>query len=277
MNAVSNDSTIAPTLPMDEETTTHLGGGSTHTHLTTCNVTSTSTPKEIINSIREHDIYIESLDHTETSLPSSPSSTAIAVVDSLCLSAKIAITYQILSNVSSLIVSEDFYIEECQLSLLNWAYRSVRDVSNKEQLEILLDNILNIFEIFPINQQDLISLNFIEKLNKIKRSVKKWNTKLSIKIQHLVTYWQNMCDMYQSQVSQFNRLLGKKIKRTFDDDDDEQRSYTTRQSSTDTIQSMVEKKKVSWIENDVEDVIDYNPNEAVIASLLHNDSGVLKE
>ena len=268
MNAVSNDSTIAPTLPMDEETTTHLGGGPTHTHLTTCTVTSTSTPKEIINSIRENDIYIESLDHTETPIPSSPSLTAIAVVDSLCLSAKIAITYQILSNVSSLIVSDDFYIEECQLSLLNWAYRSVRDVSNKEQLEILLDNILNIFEIFPINQQDLISLNFIEKLNKIKRSVKKWNTKLSIKIQHLVTYWQNMCDMYQSQVSQFN-LLGQKTQRHTDDEEyyyDEQHSYTTRQSSTDTIQSMLDKKKVSWIDNDVEEVIDYNPNDTVIAT-----------
>ena len=269
MNAVSNAPTIAPTLPMDEETTTHSGGEPTHTHLTTCTVISTSTPKEIINSIREHDIYIESLDHSETS---SPPLTAIALVDSLCL-----ITYQILSNVSSLIVSEDFYIEECQLSLLNWAYRSVRDVSNKEQLEILLDNILNIFEIFPINQQDLISLNFIEKLNKIKRSVKKWNTKLSIKIQHLVTYWQNMCDMYQSQVSQFN-LLGQKTQRHTDDEEyyyDEQHSYTTRQSSTDTIQSMLDKKKVSWIDNDVDEVIDYNPNDAVIATTTH--TGLSKE
>ena len=87
-----------------------------------------------------------------------------------------------------------------------------------------------------------------------------------------------MCDMYQLQVSQFN-FIGKKTKKnktSFDDEDyyDEQHSYTTRQSSTDTIQSMLDKKKVSWIDNDVEEIIDYNPNEAVISC---NDTRLSKE
>ena len=263
MNAVLNEATVDRQLLMEK--TIQSGGLVSQSY--NCTGTSLLNPKEIINNIREHDIYLENLDHYDSSTTSTSLNEHV-LDESLLIPAEIAITFQILSNVSSLIVSDDFYIEECQLSLLNWAYRSVRDVSNKEQLEILLDNILNIFEIFPINQQDLISLNFIEKLNKIKRSVKKWNTKLSIKIQHLVTYWQNMCDMYQSQVSQFN-LLGQKTQRHTDDEEyyyDEQHSYTTRQSSTDTIQSMLDKKKVSWIDNDVEEVIDYNPNDTVIAT-----------
>ena len=90
---------------------------------------------------------------------------------------KIGITSTILNNVSMVTSMEDFYEEECQLSLLTWAYEIyyINSVSEREidrkSLEILLFNILNIFEIFPIKPKDLISLNFIEKLNKIKRSI----------------------------------------------------------------------------------------------------------
>ena len=135
---------------------------------------------------------------------------------------KIGITSTILNNVSMVTSMEDFYEEECQLSLLTWAYEIyyINSVSEREidrkSLEILLFNILNIFEIFPIKPKDLISLNFIEKLNKIKRSIKKWNYELSLKISNIVKYWKSMITYYRqyendisSQVS-FNLLSHKR-------------------------------------------------------------------
>ena len=137
---------------------------------------------------------------------------------------KIGITSTILNNVSMVTSMEDFYEEECQLSLLTWAYEfyyinpvSEREI-DKKSLEILLFNILNIFEIFPIKPKDLISLNFIEKLNKIKRSIKKWNYELSLKISNIVKYWKSMIAYYRqyendisSQVS--INLLSQKRER----------------------------------------------------------------
>ena len=91
---------------------------------------------------------------------------------------KIGITEQILNNRDILVNLEDFYEEECQLSLLTWAfdihrrykqYRSStldyyeninKDFFNKNNslnnnVEILLFNILNIFEKFTIKPDDL--------------------------------------------------------------------------------------------------------------------------
>ena len=117
------------------------------------------------------------------------------------MESKIYITELILSNRDSLIELEDFYEEECQLSLLNWAcnihkklikqksykysldldyYENLnKDSLNKnslnKNLEILLFNILNIFEIFPIKPDDLNSLNFFGKLKEIKKDMKTQN------------------------------------------------------------------------------------------------------
>ena len=106
--------------------------------------------------------------------------------------AKLSIVDLILNNKDLLINLEEFYEEDCQLSLLNWAWNIDRiffgnknfeplseaktdyDINfplNNDLLfknnflnnkaEILLFNILNIFEIFPIKPDDLKSLNFI--------------------------------------------------------------------------------------------------------------------
>ena len=110
------------------------------------------------------------------------------------LNSKYGIVELILNNRDILVNLDEFYEEECQLSLLNWAWNIHRkffgrknetnstgnnletDTNaniflNKEFLfknkclnnkaEILLFNILNIFEIFPIKPDDLKSLNFI--------------------------------------------------------------------------------------------------------------------
>ena len=112
---------------------------------------------------------------------------------------KIYITSLILSNIELLVGFENFYEEDCQFSLLIWGYKSCKkynSVKNKslyrKNLEVLLYNIIKIFEIFPIKTNDLISLNFIEKLNKIKYTVKNFNLGLYSKIKNLIFYWKNL-------------------------------------------------------------------------------------
>ena len=134
------------------------------------------------------------------------------------LNSKNSIAELILNNRDILVNLDEFYEEDCQLSLLNWAWNihrkffaekkiekeSERGINpqmtttdtnalsflNKDFLfknnclnnkaEILLFNILNIFEIFPIKPDDLKSLNFIEKLRGIKKEMKSRNLLLYI-------------------------------------------------------------------------------------------------
>ena len=132
---------------------------------------------------------------------------------------KLSIVDLILNNRDILINLEDFYEEDCQLSLLNWAcninrkffanknfeplseantHSDIQFPLNKDlffkknylnnKAEILLFNILNIFEIFPIKPDDLKSLNFIEKLTEIKQDMKSRNLILYKKVKKLVKF-----------------------------------------------------------------------------------------
>ena len=148
------------------------------------------------------------------------------------LNAKYGIVELILNNRDILVNLDEFYEEECQLSLLNWAWNIHRkffgrknetnstgnnletDTNaniflNKEFLfknkclnnkaEILLFNILNIFEIFPIKPDDLKSLNFIEKLRDIKKDMKSRNLLLYKKIKKLINFWKKMIKFFEAQ------------------------------------------------------------------------------
>ena len=148
------------------------------------------------------------------------------------LNSKYNIVELILNNRDILVNLEEFYEEECQLSLLNWAWNIHRkffgrknetnstgnnletDTNaniflNKEFLfknkclnnkaEILLFNILNIFEIFPIKPDDLKSLNFIEKLRDIKKDMKSRNLLLYKKIKKLINFWKKMIKFFEAQ------------------------------------------------------------------------------
>jgi hypothetical protein len=148
------------------------------------------------------------------------------------LNSKYGIVELILNNRDILVNLDEFYEEECQLSLLNWAWNIHRkffgrknetnstgnnletDTNaniflNKEFLfknkclnnkaEILLFNILNIFEIFPIKPDDLKSLNFIEKLRDIKKDMKSRNLLLYKKIKKLINFWKKMIKFFDSQ------------------------------------------------------------------------------
>ena len=146
------------------------------------------------------------------------------------LQSKLDIVELIMNNRDILINLEDFYEEDCQLSLLNWAWNIHRIFFgnkntepfanmntnsnadcclNKDLLfknnclnnkaEILLFNILNIFEIFPIKPDDLKSLNFIEKLRDIKKGMKPRNLMIYKKIKKLIKFWKKMIKFFDSQ------------------------------------------------------------------------------
>ena len=148
------------------------------------------------------------------------------------LNSKYGIVELILNNRDILVNLDEFYEEECQLSLLNWAWNIHRkffgrknetnstgnnletDTNaniflNKEFLfknkclnnkaEILLFNILNIFEIFPIKPDDLKSLDFIEKLRDIKKDMKSRNLLLYKKIKKLINFWKKMIKFFEAQ------------------------------------------------------------------------------
>jgi len=150
------------------------------------------------------------------------------------LNSKHNIVELILNNRDILVNLDEFYEEECQLSLLNWAWNihrkffgrktetnsngnslemdtntSANNLLNKELLfknkclnnkaEILLFNILNIFEIFPIKPDDLKSLNFIEKLRDIKKDMKSRNLLLYKKIKKLINFWKKMIKFFEAK------------------------------------------------------------------------------
>ena len=183
---------------------------------------------------------------------------------------KINITSLILKNQELLVNFEIFYEEDCQFSLLIWGYKSIKKynlVKNKslyrKNLEVLLFNIINIFEIFPIKPNDLISLNFIEKLNKIKYTVKNFNIGLYSKIKNLINYWEILISYYNShfnkKVSNNLNLLNKKREREEYEENlsvissNETLDFTPRNSDMNILKI---KKSVSWKENNL--LIEYS-------------------
>ncbi len=237
--------------------------------------------------------------------------------------AKLSIVDLILNNKDILINLEEFYEEDCQLSLLNWAWnidriffgskifeplseaKSHYDIHfplNNDLLfknnflnnkaEILLFNILNIFEIFPIKPDDLKSLNFIEKLTEIKQDMKSRNLILYKKVKKLVKFWKKMIKFFDSQknlnqiseilpesqsLKHFDLTLNKKrllensstdkkekTQKPENKDDNENISSSVTNTSLDEIESgenKIKKKNVKWKDFLVEK-IEFNPMNA---------------
>ena len=192
---------------------------------------------------------------------------------------KIYITSLILSNIELLVGFENFYEEDCQFSLLIWGYKSCKkynSVKNKslyrKNLEVLLYNIIKIFEIFPIKTNDLISLNFIEKLNKIKYTVKNFNLGLYSKIKNLIFYWKNLISYYNSHINievsnNINLLNKKRIKKKEKEEDDELSFISTNETldftprNLDIIPKI--KKSVSWKEKTLlVEICNFDPNKS---------------
>ena len=236
---------------------------------------------------------------------------------------KLSIVDLILNNRDILINLEDFYEEDCQLSLLNWAcninrkffanknfeplseantHSDIQFPLNKDlffkknylnnKAEILLFNILNIFEIFPIKPDDLKSLNFIEKLTEIKQDMKSRNLILYKKVKKLVKFWKKMIKFFDSQkalnqiseilpesqsLKHFDLTLNKKRllensstekkekdQKPENKDDNEMISSSVTSTSLDEIESgenKIKKKNVKWKDFLVEK-IEFNPMNA---------------
>ena len=236
---------------------------------------------------------------------------------------KLSIVDLILNNRDILINLEDFYEEDCQLSLLNWAcninrkffanknfeplseantHSDIQFPLNKDlffkknylnnKAEILLFNILNIFEIFPIKPDDLKSLNFIEKLTEIKQDMKSRNLILYKKVKKLVKFWKKMIEFFDSQktlnqisemlpesqsLKHFDLTLNKKRllensstekkekgQKPENKDDNENISSSVTNTSLDEIESgeiKIKKKNVKWKDFLVEK-IEFNPMNA---------------
>ena len=197
------------------------------------------------------------------------------------LKEKINITSLILENKELLVQYEIFYEEDCQLSLLNWGYKCSKlcnlvenNILYRKNLEVLLYNIINIFEIFPIKPNDLISLNFIEKLNKIKYTVKNFNIGLYSKIKNLINYWEILITYYNSylnkKVSNNLNLLNKKRQR---EEYEENLSVISSNETLDTPRNsdmniIKIKKCVSWKENNL--LIEYSQFDPNKSPLEHN-------
>jgi len=197
------------------------------------------------------------------------------------LKEKINITSLILENKELLVQYEIFYEEDCQLSLLNWGYKCSKlcnlvenNILYRKNLEVLLYNIINIFEIFPIKPNDLISLNFIEKLNKIKYTVKNFNIGLYSKIKNLINYWEILITYYNSylnkKVSNNLNLLNKKRQR---EEYEENLSIISSNETLDTPRNsdmniIKIKKCVSWKENNL--LIEYSQFDPNKSPLEHN-------
>ena len=239
------------------------------------------------------------------------------------IKSKLSIVDLILNNRDILINLEDFYEEDCQLSLLNWAcninrkffanknfeplseantHSDIQFPLNKDlffkknylnnKAEILLFNILNIFEIFPIKPDDLKSLNFIEKLTEIKQDMKSRNLILYKKVKKLVKFWKKMIKFFDSQktlnqiseilpesqsLKHFDLTLNKKRllensstekkekgQKPENKDDNENISSSVTNTSLDEIESgeiKIKKKNVKWKDFLVEK-IEFNPMNA---------------
>ena len=271
----------------------------------------------IIQKLREEDLKesLPSLDLEELNIEAENLEKEIK--------SKLSIVDLILNNRDILINLEDFYEEDCQLSLLNWAcninrkffanknfeplseantHSDIQFPLNKDlffkknylnnKAEILLFNILNIFEIFPIKPDDLKSLNFIEKLTEIKQDMKSRNLILYKKVKKLVKFWKKMIKFFDSQkalnqiseilpesqsLKHFDLTLNKKrllensstekkekAQKPENKDDNENISSSVTNTSLDEIESgeiKIKKKNVKWKDFLVEK-IEFNPMNA---------------
>jgi hypothetical protein len=126
---------------------------------------------------------------------------------------KILITNYILYYNQQISSYKDFYEEECHLVLTNWIYNLRHEIQASTHLDPriyhLLYNILNIFESFPIDLKDLLTLNIYERLNKIRKNMKKINFIIYCKVDRLLNYWKTFSN---------DNMLNKKRLREFEEE-----------------------------------------------------------
>jgi len=114
------------------------------------------------------------------------------------IEAKINFTAMIFTQRDLIAESEDFYEEECHLSLVNWIYEYINESKRynellDEKVFHLIYNILIIFEILPLKVNDLFELKIFEKLNKLRKFIKTKNINIYSQVDRLLNYWTSFC------------------------------------------------------------------------------------
>ena len=141
---------------------------------------------------------------------------------------KVLISNLILMNNNLFIYFNDFFEEECHLSLLNWVFNEKiflknknlnnNNINNKFYFFLqLLNNVLNIFLYLPINSNDILDLKMFQKLKTIKYYIRLWNN-INIK-NYYINLINQILNIWKEQVEiNFNNFLKLKRNRDFFED-----------------------------------------------------------
>lgn len=88
----------------------------------------------------------------------------------------------------------EFFEEECHLSLVQWIYSNIPLITTEDdQIFHLLYNIIILFEVLPINVNDLFELKIFDKLNKIRKLIKNKRLYIFQHLDNLLNYWTTFC------------------------------------------------------------------------------------
>ena len=141
---------------------------------------------------------------------------------------KVLISNLILMNNNLFIYFNDFFEEECHLSLLNWVFKEKTFLKNKNlnnnninnkfyYFLQLLNNVLNIFLYLPINSNDILDLKMFQKLKNIKYFISLWNN-INIK-NYYINLINQILNIWKEKVEiNFNKFLNLKRNRDFFED-----------------------------------------------------------
>jgi hypothetical protein len=136
--------------------------------------------------------------------------------ENLTIEGKLLITRDLINYGESLSKLADFYEEDCYLSLANWAYE-YRKIIREEQFLCdqriweLFYNIIHIFNIYPVDIEDILKLKIYKMFKKIKKSIKNRNCFIFLNIDCLCNYWKQLENSKEEK--ELEKMMNRKRER----------------------------------------------------------------